>query len=89
MKVIAKVTEELLIAEITKTELKKYLDRYYGRVPLDLSVGREIDLGKGHDFSVLTERALNATTEVLKLNKNVIDLITNGYKRGSETDKDV
>lgn len=65
------------IAEVTHTELEKYLDLYYNKLER-LQVGQVIDLGKGYDFHKETMSALKKTEDFISANKDVIQSILNG-----------
>lgn len=91
MKLLAKVNDDKFIAEVSKDKIRKYLDRYYkvGRSgSFELTVDKEIDLGKGHDFAMLAKRALNTMTELVRHNKDVLDFIASEYERMVEIDKE-
>lgn len=77
MKVIAKIDRDKFICEVSNSEVEKFMDLYYDKMP-KLEVGQIVDLGKGHDFSRTTVAALNETKSFLKSHKDVIDAITSG-----------
>ena len=77
MKVIGKKSSQEYIIEVDHGELEKYLDRYYGKLNT-LEVGKEIDLGKGHDFADDVRRMLIEHKSVLEKSAKVIKTITEG-----------
>lgn len=64
MKVIAKASQSKYLCEVEHTELEKFFDRYYGEIEA-LEVGREIDLGKGYNFSTRIEQACKSMTQAM------------------------
>lgn len=77
MKVIGESGNNKYICEIDFYELEKFLNLYYGKMSR-MKVGDEIDLSKGYDFYVKTMSALQKTDELIKANKEVIDVIFTG-----------
>ena len=51
MKIIAEQGNGMFIATVSRTEIEKLHDRYYGREAIPkTSIGSEYDLGAGYDF---------------------------------------
>lgn len=85
MKVIGlipvKYSDDVYICQVTREEIKKYFNMYYGKEELgSIAVGSEIDLGKGYDFYVDTNNALKKTQEFIESNKKTLDAIINGIQ---------
>lgn len=50
MKIIGK-TEHQLIVTVTKEEIEKVFDKYYGKIPSEeFNIGKEFDIGNGYNF---------------------------------------
>ncbi|MGA7811181.1 hypothetical protein [Bradyrhizobium sp.] len=77
MKVIGITDNETLICVVGHFELEKFMNLYYGKMP-KLSIGDEIDLGKGYDFARDTANALRTTQEFIRANQTVVTAILNG-----------
>lgn len=81
MKVIAKISRSQYVCDVTHTEIKKFLNRYYGSGSLGiLEVGQEIDLGKGYDFRSDIRDAMQKTQEFIEGHEKVVTAILNGLK---------
>lgn len=65
VKVIAKVSDSKYLCEVSHEELEKFLGQYYGNLD-KLTVGQEVNLGKGHDFAVRIEAACKGMVEASK-----------------------
>lgn len=65
MKVIAKASESKYLCEVSHDELEKFMGKYYGNMA-KLSVGQEIDLGQGHNFSSRIETACRQMADAMK-----------------------
>jgi len=65
MKVIAKANDSKYICEVSHDELEKFLNQYYGKLD-KLSVGQEVNLGQGYDFSARIEQACKNMTEAMR-----------------------
>lgn len=77
MKLIAQIEHGKYIAEVTHSEIEKFLGLYYGKMQT-LKVGAEIDLGKGHDFCRDTRAALEKTEAFIAANREVVRQILDG-----------
>jgi hypothetical protein len=62
MKVIAKVSESRYMCEVSHEELEKFFNKYYGNLS-KLTVGQEVNLGQGYDFSVRIESACKSMVD--------------------------
>lgn len=65
MKVIAKASESRYLCEVSHDELEKFMGMYYGKL-VKLSVGEEVNLGQGYDFSSRIESACKSMAESMK-----------------------
>lgn len=65
MKVIAKASESKYLCEVSHDELEKFMGKYYGNMA-KLSVGQEIDLGHGYNFSSRIETACRQMADAMK-----------------------
>ena len=65
MKVIAKVSETKYVCEVTHDELEKFMNLYYGKMSR-LTVGEEVNLGQGYDFSSRIESACKAMADSMR-----------------------
>jgi len=77
MKIIAKVDDGVFVAQVSHTEIEKFMGLYYNNMD-KIKVGDEIDLGKGYQFHNDTMNALKKTNEFLQANKTVVEAITTG-----------
>lgn len=77
MKVIGKVGDSAYICQISHNEIERFMDLYYGKMD-KLSIGEEVDLGKGRDFFKSTMEALKKTEAFITANKDVIEMIVTG-----------
>ena len=77
MKVIAKISHDKYVCEVSHGELEQFLNKYYGHLS-KLNVGDEIELGKGYDFRRDCLDALSKTQALINANKKVIETILNG-----------
>lgn len=57
MEIIGKINDGDFIAKVSKTEIEKVFDQYYGKLETKLESGVKIDLGAGHDFREQIKRA--------------------------------
>lgn len=92
MKVIAKISEDKYICEVSHVELEKFMDKYYGNMQ-KLSVGHELNLGQGYDFSARIESACKAMSDAMRTFDSARSLMTafalavaNSNPEPSETD---
>lgn len=65
MKVIAKASDSKYICEVSHDELEKFLGQYYGNLA-KLSVGQEVSLGQGYDFSTRIEQACKNMADAMR-----------------------
>jgi len=79
MKIIGKGANGDYIANVSHTELEKFLNQYYGKLDR-LSIGEDVDLGLGYDFKSDIERALNKTQDFIEGNGKIITAILNGIQ---------
>lgn len=79
MKVIGKIDSDVYICQVSHGEIEKFLNLYYGNLK-HLSVGQEIDLGKGHDYHCQIRDAMRATRELVEKHQPVITAILNGLR---------
>jgi len=77
MKVIAKISCDRYVCEVSHEELEQFLNKYYGYLS-KLEVGDEVDLGKGYDFRRDCLDALSKTQAFINANKKAIETILNG-----------
>lgn len=77
MKVIGACGDRKYICEIKHDELEMFLNTYYGGTKA-LSVGQDIDLGKGYNHAQDIRDALDKTREFIKSNQKVVNAIING-----------
>ena len=77
MRVIAKVDGDTYLCQIGHTEIEKFMNLYYTKLSR-LSVGDEVDLGKGYNFYQKTRDALGKTEAFIESNKDVIEMIVTG-----------
>lgn len=85
MKVIGKVSGESYICEVGHTELEKFMNLYYGKMS-HLSVGAEVDLGKGYNFAAEAAKALRSTQDFIRDNQTVATAILNGLQYAKLTE---
>ncbi len=79
MKIIGKDENGNYIAQVSHTEIEKFLNEYYGNMGR-LKPGEEVDLGLGHDFKQDIERAMNTTQTFIKDNAKIVSAILNGLQ---------
>ena len=61
------------IAEVSHTELEKYLNQYYIKPKLEtLVVGQEIDLSKGYEYKKDADEIYRKITEVFGKNNETL-----------------
>lgn len=77
MKVIGTCGDKKYICEVRHDEVEMFLNTYYGGTNR-LSVGQEIDLGKGYNHARDIKDALDKTREFIKSNQKVVNAIING-----------
>lgn len=77
MKIIATVRHKVYLAEVSHTELEKFLNLYYNKLK-ELNVGQEIDLGKGYDHFRDTQAACSAVKDVVDKGAKFISTLTEG-----------
>jgi len=65
MKVIAKASDSKYICEVSHDELEKFMNQYYGKLG-KLSVGQDVNLGQGYDFSARIEQACKQMAEAVR-----------------------
>lgn len=65
MKVIAKASDSKYLCEVSHDELEKFMGQYYGKL-VKLSVGAELNLGQGYDFSGRIETACKQMADAMK-----------------------
>lgn len=75
MQVIAKVNSDTYICQVSHTELEKFLNLYYGKMP-DLRVGETIDLGKGYDYQVTIVEACKRMADAMESFKRAQKVLT-------------
>ena len=77
MKVIAKISHDRYVCEVSHGELEQFFNEYYGGLSR-LEIGDEIDLGKGYNFRKDCLDALSKTQALISANKKVIETILYG-----------
>jgi len=81
MKVIGIGQDKKYLCEVSHTELEKFLGKYYNNMNR-LSIGSEVDLGKGKDYHYEITQAFQKTQSFISANKQIIDAILNGLSIG-------
>ena len=81
MKVLGKGKDGSFICEVNQEELEKFFNQYlyYNGEKVKMEIGKEIDLGKGFDFSGDVKNALNKTRDFFKSNSKTIKAITDAF----------
>lgn len=77
MKVIGTCGDKKYICEVKHDELEMFLNTYYSGTNR-LSVGQEVDLGKGYNHARDIKDALDKTREFIKSNQKVVNAIISG-----------
>ena len=77
MKVIGTCGDKKYICEVKHDEVEMFLNTYCGGTNR-LSVGQEIDLGKGYNHARDIKDALDKTREFIKSNQKVVNAIISG-----------
>jgi hypothetical protein len=77
MQVIGISGDKKYICEVKHAELEKFLNLYYGHMN-ELSVGQEVDLGKGYDHAREIKAAFDNTRAFIDSNQKVVNAIMNG-----------
>lgn len=66
MKILGVGDSGEFIASVTRKEIEKVFDRYYGKLDLKIETGTVIDLGAGHDFRNDIKCACDTMKEAMK-----------------------
>jgi len=77
MQVIGISGDKKYICEIKHDELEMFLGVYYGGLS-KLSVGQEVDLGKGYNHAREIKDAMEKTKNFIEANQKVVNAIMNG-----------
>lgn len=86
MKVLGTAGDGKYLCEISHNEIDKFLGTYCGNTR-KLSVGQEVDLGKGYDYKRDIDAALCTTKKFIEGNRKIIDAIMNGLTVASIRDE--
>lgn len=65
MKILGESKREHFIAEISKAEIEKIFDQYYGKLNFKLEVGTEISLSTGYNFRADIQKACKEMVDAM------------------------
>lgn len=77
MKVLGKADRKKYLCEVGHDELEMFLGLYYGNMN-ELTVGQEVDLGRGYRYDSQIKDAMNKTSDFINGNKKIIQAIMDG-----------
>ena len=77
MRVIGTAGSGKYLCEVGHTEIEKFMGLYYGNMK-SLTVGSEVDLGKGYDFAAEVTSACSSMKKVVNDNARVVKALASG-----------
>lgn len=66
MKILATAAHDTFIAEVSRTEIEKVLDKYYGKLDTKLEPGTVVNLAAGYNFRAEIQSACRHMSDAMK-----------------------
>ena len=66
MKILATAARDTFIAEISRTEIEKVFNKYYGKLDTKLEPGTVVNLAAGHNFRDEIQSACREMSDAMK-----------------------